>query len=218
MMLNTIAWLSKHRRIVFEAVSWLSVALLICWSIFLHHNNKKLSERLEMASNNIEAYECMIAGNEEHNNVLQLTVEQLKQSNDKLIQQLDSTAKANKVKISSVTSLATQKQALSVKGGKGVSHNLIEVLKDTTYTDSIYYNKYTKVYYTIGKDTVDIYLDILNTQSLYIYKQREYKNKKSFIKRLLTLDFKRVNKHKYTIINSNELINTSDVRIIEMVK
>ena len=81
--------------------------------------------------------------------------------------------------------------------------------------NNIQYNKYTTVYYTIGKDTVNIGLNLKNTQYLYTYKQKEYKNKKNFFKRLFTLDFKKVTHYKYKIINTNDLLKTSDVRIIE---
>ena len=44
-----------------------------------------------------------------------------------------------------------------------------------------------------------------------------YKNKKSFIKRLFTLDFKKVRVHEYRIINTNDLFKTSDTRVIESI-
>lgn len=57
-----------------------------------------------------------------------------------------------------------------------------------------------------------------NTQYLYVYTTKEYKNKKSFLKRLFTLDFKKVKKEKYDIINTNSLLKTSDVRVVKDVK
>ncbi len=71
------------------------------------------------------------------------------------------------------------------------------------------------MYYNIGKDTVDVSLDIHNTQYLYTIKTREYKNKKNFFKRLLTFDFKKVDRYKYKLINTNDLIKTDSVRVIE---
>jgi len=50
---------------------------------------------------------------------------------------------------------------------------------------------------------------------LYTYKTREYKNKKNFFKRLFTLDFKKVDRYKYKLTNTNDLLKESDVRIIE---
>jgi len=103
---------------------------------------------------------------------------------------------------------------LSVIGTKEV-HDIIEVLKDTIYTDSIKYNDQTTVHYSIGTDSIAIKLDVNNTQYFYIYNTREYKNKKNFFKRLFTLDFKKVNKYKYKIVNTNDLFNVTDVRVVE---
>lgn len=215
-MLALIQLLLKNKMIVFKAVCGLSVAFLICSGIFLHRQNKMLSERLETAYTNIEAYQDIVSGNTQNNAVLKLTVDQLKHSNDSLIQQLDSVISQNKIKKSSINTAATQTQIVYVNKSKGVQGDLIEVLKDSTYTDSIQYNDLTTVYYTIGKDTVDVTIDLQNTQYLITHKSREWKNKKKFFKRLTTLDFKKVWRYKYDIINTNDLIKTSDVRIVEI--
>lgn len=92
----------------------------------------------------------------------------------------------------------------------------IKINIDTIYQDSIIYNKYTKLYYTINKDTLSTILDIKNNQDLIVHNKRVYKNKKSFIKRLLTLDFKKINKLSFELINSNDLIQTDSVRVIQI--
>lgn len=138
----------------------------------------------------------------------------LAETNDKLVQQIDSVRKVNNIPKKAVTTAATQKQVMDVKGSKGVGGQVI-LTKDTIYTDSIQYNNLTKVYYTISKDTVSIRLNIQNTQYLYIYKTKEYKNKKNFFKRLFTLDFKKVVRYKYKLVNTNDLLKEDDVRIIE---
>lgn len=45
-----------------------------------------LSDRLETASNNIDAYEGMLAENEDRNSTLRLTIEDMQDSNDRLLQ------------------------------------------------------------------------------------------------------------------------------------
>lgn len=208
--------LLKHKRFTFELILGSLLALSICYGTIVHSSNKKLSESLEQAQNNIEAYQDMINNSDSVNSVLQMDLKNLQNSNDKLIQQIDSVRKQNKIKKTSLTSAATQTQAIIVNKSKEITgKDLITILKDTTYIDSIQYNKYTTVYYTIGKDTVNIGLNLKNTQYLYTYKQKEYKNKKNFFKRLFTLDFKKVTHYKYKIINTNDLLKTSDVRIIE---
>lgn len=217
-MATILKSLLKNKKIVFRAVCGLSVAFLLSWGIILHQQNKSLTERLETAFNNIEAYQGVINDNQEQNNTLRLTVQELNQSNDKLLQQLDSVIDANKIKTKDINTAATQTQTVYVNSSKGVQGDLITILKDSTYTDSIQYNKLTKVYYTIGKDTVDVAIDLKNTQYLTTYKKKEYKNKKKFLKRLFTLDFKKVWRYNYTILNTNDLINTSDVRVVEIIQ
>ena len=215
--LTILQALIANRKTLLKAILGLAVAFLLGWGITLHKQNKKLSESLEMAQNNIEAYQGSLAGSQQANNVLKLDIEDLHQQNDKLLRDIDSIAKINKIKASQINTAATQTQTLLVNGGKGVKGDLTNILKDTVYNDSIQYNNLTKVYYTIGKDTVSIGIDLQNTQYLYVYTTKEYKNKKSFLKRLFTLDFKKVKKQKYSIVNTNDLLKTDSVRVVEAV-
>lgn len=216
-MIGTIlTGLVVHRNKLIKAICGLSVGLLLGWSVFLNHQNKKLSESLELAQNNIEAYQGSLEGSQQANNVLKLTVEELHNYNDALVNKLDSVRKELKIKDKQIHTAATQTQVLDVNQGKEVVGDIITILKDSVYSDSIHYNDLTTVYYTIGKDTVSIGLDIKNDQYLYVYTDRHYKNKKNFIKRLFTFDFKKVTTYKYKTVNTNDLIKVDSVRVIEM--
>ena len=208
-----LKYLLKNRKTLFKAISGLCVGLLLCWGITLHNQNKKLSQNLETAQNNIEAYQGLLSDSQQASNVLKLTVEQLQNSKDSILHKLDSVRKELKIKPKQIHTAATQTQVLNVIGSKGVGGNII--VKDSIYTDSILYNPLTKVKYTIGNDTVNIAIDLRNEQYLYVYTKREYKNKKNFFKRLFTLDFKKVTKYKYDIVNTNDLLKSKDVRIVE---
>ena len=216
--MGILAWLVAHPKKLFKAFVGLSVALLLAWGITLSHQNKKLSESLEMAQNNIEAYQGSLAGSQQANNVLRLNVDELQQYNDKLVHQLDSVRERLKIKPKHVQTAATQTQSINVIGSKEIEKDIITVLRDTTYNDSIRFNDLTIVSYTIGKDTVSIGLDVQNTQYLYVYTDKHYKNKKSFLKRLFTLDFKKLKTTKYVIENTNDIIKTDSVRIVEIKK
>lgn len=205
--------LIANRKTLFKAISWLSVGLLLLFSITTYKQNKKLSESLEMSQNNVEAYQELYNDSQQASNVLKLTVEQLQNSKDSVIQKLDSVRKELKIKPKQIKTAATQTQVINVIKSKGVKGDIL--VKDTIYTDSIQYNPLTTVHYTIGKDTISIGLNVENTQYLYIYTTKEYKNKKNFIKRLFTLDFKKVKKYKYKIVNTNDLLKNDDVRIVE---
>lgn len=170
-----------------------------------------------MAQNNIEAYQGQLATSQQAFNVLKLDMEELALQNDSVLLKLDSVRQELKIKNKEITTAATQTQVINVTQSKGVGGELSEIIKDTVFTDSIKYNNLTTVYYNIDNDSISVGLDIKNTQYLYIYTKREYKNKKSFLKRLFTLDFKKVNKYKYDIKNTNDLLNTKDVRIVESI-
>lgn len=211
-----MGWTINHKRSAIELFLGILLACSVCAGIILHRQNKSLSESLNKATNNIEYYENAMNGEVLKNNTLRMTIQDLENTKDSLINKIKDVAKENKIKLSKVSTAATQTQSLYVNGGKGVEGQLIEILKDTTYTDSIRFNDQTEVAYCIGPDTVNIALNISNTQYLYTYRKKEYKNKKNFFKRLFTLDFKKIWKYRYEIINTNDLIETSDVRVIEI--
>lgn len=170
-----------------------------------------------MAQNNIEAYQGLLDSSQQANNVLKLDIKDLKNQNDVTLHKLDSIREKLKIKAKTVNTAATQTQTIDVIQSKGVGGDIISILKDTVYQDSINYNDLTTVYYTIGKDTVSVGLKFQNDQYLYIYTTKEYKNKKSFIKRLFTFDFKKITKTKYKIHNTNDLIKTDSVRVVEAI-
>ena len=214
-----LSWLISHKKIAFKALLSLLVGLLVVFSINIYKQNKRLSKSLEMAQNNIEAYQGILNGSQQANNVLKLDMSQLRNINDSLIQKIDSVREQLKLKPKVIKTTATQTQTIYVTASKGVrGQDIIKTIqRDTVYKDTIQINPLTKVNYTIGKDTVSVNLDIKNQQFLYVYKHRQYKNKKSFIKRLFTLDFKKVDMYKYQIVNTNDIIKTSDVRVIESI-
>ena len=214
-----LSWLMSHKKIAFKALLSLLVGLLVVFSINIYKQNKRLSKSLEMAQNNIEAYQGILNGSQQANNVLKLDMSQLRNINDSLIQKIDNVREQLKLKPKVIKTTATQTQTIYVTASKGVrGQDIIKTIqRDTVYKDTIQINPLTKVNYTIGKDTVSVNLDIKNQQFLYVYKHRQYKNKKSFIKRLFTLDFKKVDMYKYQIVNTNDIIKTSDVRVIEAI-
>lgn len=217
-IVTILKWIYTNRKTLIKASVGLCVAFLIGLSTILHRQNKTLSESLNEAQNNIEAYQGIVNNSQQANNVLRLNIDQLKQQNDSILQELDNARKQLKIKSKDVATAATQTQTILVNESKGVRGDIIEILKDSIYKDTLQYNPYTTVYYTIGKDTVNIGLDVKNTQYFFVVSRREYKNKKNFFHRLITLDFKKVTRNQYEIYNTNELVNTSDVRVVENIK
>ena len=216
-MKQLIQTIKKNYKLLLNAVLGLLTAFCLASGIFYHNKANRLSEELKMANNNIEAYQDALYGSQQASGVLRLDVKKLSEYNDKLVQQIDSIRKIQKVKKNEIQVAATQKQILNVNKSKGVGGDIITIIKDSTYKDSLQYNPLTKVYYTISKDSVNIKLDVQNTQYLYVYKHREYKNKKNFFKRLITFDWKKKDIYKYKIHNTNDLLKEDSIKIIEAI-
>lgn len=216
-MQQILSKIKNNYKTLLNAICGLLIAFCVESGIFYHNKANRLSQELKMANNNIEAYQDALNGAQQASGVLKLDMKKLKDYNDKLVQQLDSVRKTEKLKSKEIQVAATQKQIINVNKSKGVGGNIITILKDSVYKDSLQYNNLTKVYYTIGKDSVNIKLDVQNTQYLYVYKHREYKNKKNFFKRLITFDWKKKDVYKYKIRNTNDILKEDSIRIIEAI-
>lgn len=216
-MQQILSKIKNNYKTLLNAICGLLIAFCVESGIFYHNKANRLSQELKMANNNIEAYQDALSGAQQASGVLRLDMKKLKDYNDKLVQQLDSVRKTEKLKSKEIQVAATQKQIINVNKSKGVGGDIITILKDSVYKDSLQYNNLTKVYYTIGKDSVNIKLDVQNTQYLYVYKHREYKNKKNFFKRLITFDWKKKDVYKYKIRNTNDILKEDSIRIIEAI-
>ena len=212
-----ITWVKSHYKLLLNAILGLVVASSISFGIISHNRANRLSEELKMANNNIEAYQDELDDSQQASGVLMLDMKKLKDYNDKLVHQLDSVSKKHNIKSSEILTAATQKQIIDVNKSKGVRGDIITILKDSTYKDSLQYNNLTKVYYTIGKDSVNIKLDVKNTQFLYVYKHKQYKNKKNFFQRLFTFDWKKETRYKYKIVNTNDIMKEDSIRVIQAI-
>ena len=216
-MIAIMQLIKNNWRMLRNTILILLVASSLSFGIIYHNKANRLSEELKIANNNIEAYQDIINDSQQASGVLKLDMNKLKEYNDKLVQQIDSIRKQNKIKSKELQVAATQKQILDVNKSKGVGGDIITIIKDSTYNDSIQYNDLTKIYYTIGKDSVNVRLKLNNTQYLYVYKHKEYKNKKNFFQRLFTLDWKKKYVYKYKIHNTNDLLKEDSVRVIESI-
>lgn len=212
-----ITWMKSHYKLLLNAILGLVVASSISFGIISHNRANGLSEELKIANNNIEAYQDELDDSQQASGVLMLDMKKLKDYNDKLVHQLDSVSKKHNIKSSEILTAATQKQIIDVNKSKGVMGDIITILKDSTYKDSLQYNNLTKVYYTIGKDSVNIKLDVKNTQFLYVYKHKQYKNKKNFFQRLFTFDWKKETRYKYKIVNTNDIMKEDSIRVIQAI-
>lgn len=205
-----------HRKSLIKAIFAASVGFLLLFSGILYKQNQKLSQSLEIAETNVLAYQGLLNDSQQANAVLRLDADELKDNNDSLLSELDKVRKELDISKKALKFAATGTQSITVSEGKKTDNKI--VVLDSIYNDSIQYNDLTKVYYTIGTDTVNIALDIKNTAYFYVYNFKRYKNQKRFFKRLFTWDWKKVKGTKYELVNTNELFDTQDVRVVEIQK
>lgn len=197
-------------KTILRIAPWIFTALLTISTLLLFKSNKTLNSELVIERNNVESYQGIVAKNINENKVLTLDITDLKSQNDSMINTIDSLLIKDKVKKSNVKTITSIKQELKV------ITDTIVMIKDSSFSTKVVPNKFTEISIALKKDSLSVVLDIKNDQYLYIYNKREYKNKnKNFLKRLFTLDFKKVTVTKYKLVNSNDLIKNSDVRVIE---
>lgn len=181
-------------------------------NIWLRSKVNTLDEALGSAKNNIVAYQNMLSNKADENRVLQLTIEDFKQSNDSLIVELSKTKDQLKIKDK------TLKEAIKVS--TVLTDTLIqEVPIDRDFSTVIQPNALTT--FTIArKDTsLTCIPEIYNHQDIFITEEKVWRNAyKNFFQRLIHFDFKKDKVENYKIINSNDLIRVLDTRVIKITK
>lgn len=186
-------------------------SILSCVIIYQRKQINKQDIEIGSLTNNVRAYENM----EENNRVLQLKLSDLRDSKDKLIHSLDSTR--NALKLSKKDLKHTS--AVKTKIEKEVD---ITIPKDTSilncdFSVNKYLNSETSVSVSRTDSIVKVKLIIKNTQYLFVYSSKEWRNnRKNWFDRLFHWDWKKDAIFRYEIENSNPLIEVEDTRIIEI--
>lgn len=205
-VLKITNWFSHNFKLV-----TLSIIGLLTVAIFILSNqlNKKDIE-INKLYNNIQAYEQIASGKEDDNRVLQLTINELNNSNDSLLQELQQV-----------------KEELNIKNKNLVQAQVINtVIRDTitkvitldrNFNEELKLNPLTTIKVTRTDSILTAKIDIQNQQILFIEEKKVYKNKyKNGWIRFWHFDWKKIRIKKYQIENSNSLIRVTDTRIIEV--
>lgn len=162
-----------------------------------------------MVQNNYEYYMNKSSNVEEQNRVLQLTVNDYKETNDSLIQEIKTTQKKLKIKDKELQQTQLQKQE--------IKHDTTVVVKDINFTLEIKPNSLTSIIINKQDSLLTHKLSIKNVQTLFVTNKRVYRNTyKNWFVRLINFDFKKKNDFRYQIHNSNDLIEITDSRMIEL--
>lgn len=190
----------------------IAVTVIMILTAFLFIQDGKLKEankRLDMVQSNYEFYMNKSSNVEQQNKMLQMTITDYKETNDSLITEIKTTQKKLKIKEKELKQTQIQKQE--------IKHDTTVIVKSNDFELVIKPNSLTSIIINKQDSLLTHQLDIKNTQTLYVTNKRVYRNKyKNWFVRLFHFDFKKKNDFRYQIHNSNDLIEITDSRMIEL--
>lgn len=199
-------WFTNNIRVVV-----ISIICLLTAAIFvLGSQLKNKNEEINRLSNNIQAYEQIVSSKEENNRVLQLTINELNNSKDSLIQQVNEVKKELKVKDKNLK----QVQVINTV----IKDTITKVItRDRDFSETLKLNPLTTIKVNRTDSILTAKIDIQNQQILFVEEKKVYKNKyKNGWVRFWHFDWRRICIRKYQIENSNPLIRVTDTRIVEL--
>ena len=204
---NIVSFVKKYNKLIAVFI------VMIFTAIFVWQRNQLQMKDRELArvTNNYEYYSNLANKESNKNRILQFTLNEFQQNNDSLINEIKIAQKKLKIKDKDLN----QVQVITTE----IKTDTAIVVKEVNFDKIIRPNNLTSIQ-IIKKDSIlHVKLDIKNSQTLFIAHKKEYRNKyKNWFKRLLKFDFKRDVVYSYQISNSNDLINVTESRIIDISK
>ena len=208
-IIKVFDWFIKNFKVI--AVSF--IMLLTAISFYMHNQIKQKNREIDRLTTNIEYYQNNYNQSKLDNTVLQLTIDDLTNSKDSLIQQLDSIKKEIKIKDKNLISSAV----INTEIKDSVRTVIKSIEKD--FAEELKLNKLTTIMVSRKDSILDVKLSLLNQQILFIEDTKVYKKKyKNGFIRFLHFDWRKKHVRKYNIHNTNDLIKVTDSRIVEIVK
>ena len=190
----------------------IAVVIIMMLTAFLFIQNNKLkyvNNRLDAVQNNYEYYMNKSSNVEQQNKVLQLIIDDYKETKDSLVTEIKTTQKKLEIKDKELRQAQLLKQQ--------IKHDTTVVVKSNDFKLEIKPNNLTSIIINKKDSLLTHSLSIQNQQTLFITNKRIYRNKyKNWLTRLLHFDFKKKNNISYQIHNSNDLIEITDSRMIEL--
>ena len=201
-----ISWFKRNFNII--AV----IIIGIFTAIFVYQRNQlnKSNIEIDRLYNNMLYYQEMNDSTKDKNRVLQLTINELNNTADSVISELNKTRKELDIKDKELELVSSQTQEVKLD-------TTIVVENDNDFKYEIKPNNLTSLIIEKQDSILTANLDIKNQQTLFVSNKKEYKNKyKNWFRRLLKFDFKKHNVYRYNIVNSNDLIKVTDTRVIQI--
>lgn len=187
------------------------IGLLLFNNVRLQKKVNTLNKEVATAMNNSQAWMDIANERIEQSRVLQLTLDDFKHTNDSLIKLSKDQQKKLKIKDNQLRQVASTKTI--------IRDTITRVIpsKNKDFSIELKPNQLTTI--TVArKDSVLTHtMEILNHQDLFVYENKVYRRQyKNWFQRLIHFDFKKDKISKYQIVNSNNLIQILDTRVINI--
>lgn len=185
--------------------------IMIFIAIFAYNVRQlKLKDKeIGRLQNNYLYYQTLNSNEKDKNRILQLTIDEFKQSKDSIIEQLKTVQKELKIKDKSLKQVQVQQQVIHL--------DTTIVVKQNDFNEVIRPNELTSIIICRRDSILNAKLNIHNTQSLFITSKKEYRNQyKNWFRRLIKFDFKKDINYTYQIHNSNDLLIIDKTLVIEL--
>ena len=204
MILTTIfGWFWKNIKVV-------AVIIISIFAAIIFYQGKQIKEKnreIDRITNNTLFYQEQLSDKDKEIRTLNLTIDEFKNTNDSIIQNIVNIQKELKIKDKELKQAQSQNQEINI--------DTTIVVGDKDFEKEIKPNELTSLI-IIKKDSIlTAKISIKNSQTLFISNKREYKNQyKNWFRRLIHFDFKKRDVYKYQIHNSNPLIEVKETRLI----
>lgn len=206
-ILQVVSWFKKYYKIIAVIVISILTAILF----YQHDQLQKKNLEIDRVTNNYEFYMKQTTESIQQNQVLQLTLNEYKETKDSLIQKIKATQKKLKIKEKELSQMQIQEQE--------IVHDTTIVVKSNDFEVEIKPNSLTSIIISRKDTLLKHRLDIRNSQTVFVGQKKIYKRQyKNWFQRLLHFDFKKKTIYKYQIDNSNKLIKIENTRIVELSK
>lgn len=206
-ILQVVSWFKKYYKIIAVIVISILTAILF----YQHDQLQKKNLEIDRVTNNYEFYMKQTAESIQQNQVLQLTLNEYKETKDSLIQKIKATQKKLKIKEKELSQVQIQEQE--------IVYDTTVVVKSNDFEVEIKPNSLTSIIISRKDTLLKHRLDIRNSQTVFVGQKKIYKRQyKNWFQRLLHFDFKKKTIYKYQIDNSNKLIKIENTRIVELSK
>lgn len=188
------------------------IAVLLALGIYSYYITNRLhttQKELDRIENNLTYYQNLQSTIQEENRVLQLTIDDLTNTNDSILNKLENTRKELNIKDKQLQSEAYVKTV--------IKDSIRTVVKEKDFNALLTLNELTNVTVSKTDSILNVKLDITNEQFLYVRKRKVYKNKyKNGWQRFWHFDWKKIEVSDYQIHNSNPIIKVKETRVVEL--